>query len=586
MPLSARRQERQRHWVIRPADERRNELAKELKVSPLLAQLLVNREIIDSTTARAFLNPRLTELIEPEKMPGVTSAVEIIKRTIETADKITVYGDYDVDGITGVTILWQVLTMLGAKVDYYIPHRIDEGYGLNEKAIKALAKAGSKLLITVDCGANATGCAELAQKLGIKLIITDHHQLAPELPNAAALVHPGLDQSYANQDSAGSMVAFKLAWAIANRFNNGRRLSGRLRDFMINAVSLAAMGTVADVVDLRGENRILTSCGLKALGQCGLCGVAALIDSANLTGERLSTYHIGYRLAPMLNAAGRMGHARLAVELLTTDNETLAGQIAEYLKDQNTQRQKCERKIFKQACKIIAATGLDEPAGKTVVLSSDDWHSGVMGIVASRIVDKFNRPTIMINTSGIDNGGSAQGSGRSIPGFDIFKAIAACSQHLIRFGGHKMAAGIRIKPEKVEQFAADFESYARQNLSSADCTPKMHIDAVAPLSAFGHHIVEQLQMLEPFGQGNPQPLFAADGVSIAMPPRCCGANGAHLQLVVTDHTSTIRCIGFGMGKLEKKLLENEFFDIAFRPQLNNYNGNTNVELVLEDIRFE
>ncbi|GAH17734.1 unnamed protein product, partial [marine sediment metagenome] len=251
-----------------------------------------------------------------------------------------------------------------------------------------------------------TNSALLAGQLGLELIITDHHRPGPELPEAVAVVHPALQKSYPNQDSSGSMVAFKLAWAIANEFNTGRKLEPRLRDFLISATSLAAVGTVADIVDLRGENRILTSYGLKSLPQCQLCGIQALIESAGLTGRGLDSFHIGFRLAPMLNAAGRMGHARLAVELLTSDSPIRSTKIAEYLKEQNSQRQQCERKIFRQACEMIAKQGLDQPDRKSIVLASENWHTGVIGIVASRIVDKYYRLTIMINTSN----GAAQGS--------------------------------------------------------------------------------------------------------------------------------------------------------------------------------
>ncbi|MHC4706005.1 MAG: single-stranded-DNA-specific exonuclease RecJ [Planctomycetota bacterium] len=583
MRLSARTQKKL--WVIKPEDDRANQLAKSLKISPLLAQVLINRGVTDAQTGSVFLNPKLTELIQPELVPGADKAVGRIKHAIKAGEKITVYGDYDVDGITGVSILWQILTLLGANVNYYIPHRIDEGYGLNEQAIRSLAEAGTKLLITVDCGVTAFSSAELAEQLGLELVITDHHQPDPDLPRAVAVVHPALDESYTNQDSSGSMVAFKLAWAIANDFSTGKKLEPELRDFMLSATSLAAVGTIADIVDLRGENRVLTSYGLKSLPHCKLCGVQALIESANLTGRGLDSFHIGFRLAPMLNAAGRMGHARLAVELLTTDNPARATQIAEYLKGQNSRRQQCERKIFKQACEMIAEQGLDAPDRKSIVLASEDWHTGVIGIVATRIVGKFCRPTIMINTAGPESP-TAQGSARSITGFDILAAISACSKHLIDFGGHKMAAGMTIEPQRIDLFASEFEAYAQQYLSESDCAAKLHIDATAPLSGFRRETVSELQMLEPFGPGNQRPIFATKGVRLAAPPRKVGSGGEHLQLTITDNAAAVRCIGFRFGKLEKKLLDHEFFDVAYQPQLNTYNGVSNVEFVLEDVQFE
>jgi single-stranded-DNA-specific exonuclease len=575
----------QKQWAVRPPDDRSEELAISLKVSPIVAQVLINRQITDAQTGSRFLTPKLTDLIDPAQMPGIEPAVQRLKQAIEDKEKITIYGDYDVDGITGVSILWQVLTLLGANVDYYIPHRVDEGYGLNTEAIESLAKSGTRLVVSVDCGITALDSAKLAAVLGLDMIITDHHQPNPELPEAVAVVHPALNESYPNQDSAGAMVAFKLAWAVANEFNSGRRLEPRLREYMLTATSLAAMGTVADIVDLRGENRILTSFGLRALPDSKLSGIQALIETAGLTGRKLDSFHIGFRLAPMLNAAGRMGHARLAVELLTSDSPTRSMQIAEYLKQQNTQRQQRDRKIFKQACEMIVERGLNHPDRKSIVLADENWHTGVIGIVASRVVDKFYRPTIMINAADAGSG-IAQGSGRSVPGFCLLSAIKACSHHLASFGGHRMACGITIETDKIEQFTAEFEAYAKENLKQEETIARLHIDAVAPLDAFRRETVDELQLLGPFGQGNPEPVFATKGVRLASPPRRVGAGRDHLQLAITDNTTAIRCIGFGFGKLEKKLLEHEFFNVAYQPQINTYNGNSNVEFTLADIQFE
>jgi single-stranded-DNA-specific exonuclease len=588
-------------WAICPPSPDAKQLAAALKVSPLLAQILINRGVSDAGEASQFLRPKLADLIRPEKMPGVQNALPVILRAIEEKQKITVYGDYDVDGITGTAILWHLFGLLGADADFYIPHRIDEGYGLNTDAVRLLAKNGTKLLITVDCGINADDSAKLAKKLNVGLIITDHHQPAATLPAASAIVHPALDPTYPNQDSAGSLVAFKLAWALANKINGETKLDPTLRNFFINATSLAAMGTIADVVSLRGENRILASFGLKTLPESSLPGIAALIETAGLAGETIDSFHIGFRLAPMLNAAGRMGHARLAVELLTTDKPARAKEIAEYLKSQNTQRQQIEKKIFKAACEIIKQKGLNSPDRKTIVLADDNWHTGIIGIVASRIVDKFNKPAILINSSPVaslpDRPEStegepaekdeklAQGSARSVPGFDILAAIAACSNHLAGFGGHKMAAGLKIEPEKIERFADSIEKYAQQN-TTAPFTATLHIDVDSALSELSPALIKEMQMLEPFGQGNPQPLFATKAVRLCSPPRKCGANGDHLQLAITDNKKSIRCVGFRFAPFEKKLLEHDCFHVAYHPQINTYNGSSSVELVLADIQFD
>ncbi len=594
-------QRHKKEWIIKPPDDRCQELARSLKVSPLIAQVLINRGIATYEQGNIFLRPKLTELIDPDCMPGIKPAVEQIKAALKNREKITIYGDYDVDGITGVSILWQVLRLLGGDVDYYIPHRIDEGYGLNIEAIETLAKSGTKVLITVDCGITAFESAELAETLGIKLIITDHHEIIEQdgdkshsLPRACAIVHPSLDKSYPNQDSAGAMVAFKLAWAIANAFSSGVRLQPQIREFMLSATSLAAMGTIADIVDLRGENRVLTSFGLKALPESKLSGIQALLETLGLTGQKLDSFHIGFKLAPMLNAAGRMGHARLAVELLTSESHARSMQIAEYLKEQNDQRQKCERKILKEACEMIVHRNLNHPDRKSIVLAGENWHVGVIGIVASRIVDIYHRPTILLGIpSGKENADAgnteniiAQGSARSIPGFCMISGLKTCAHLLNTFGGHKMAAGVTIDSSKIEQFIEEFEAYAKENVEEKDIISKLDIEAVVPLSRFKLETVKELQMLGPFGEGNPEPVFATKGVRLATPPKRVGTNGDHLQLIISDNTATLRGIGFRFGKYEKKLLEHEFFDVAYQPQINSFNGNTNVEFNLVDIQIE
>ena len=599
MLLWAGRQKKE--WIVKPPDDSCAELASVLKVSPLTAQVLINRGITDNEQGNVFLRPKLTELIEPDRMPGIKPAVERIKAALANKEKITIYGDYDVDGITGVSILWQVLKLLGGNVDYYIPHRIDEGYGLNIEAIESLAKSGTKLLITVDCGITAFETAELATELGIELIITDHHQIIdegngnpPRVPRASVIVHPSLDKSYPNQDSAGAMVAFKLAWAIANEFSSGVRLQPEIREFMLSATSLAAMGTIADIVDLRGENRVLTSFGLKALPDSKLSGIQALLESLGLTGQKLDSFHIGFRLAPMLNAAGRMGHARLAVELLTSENLARSMQIAEYLKSQNDQRQKVERRILKEAVEMIVHRSLNHPDRKSIVLACENWHIEIIGIVASRIVDRYHRPTILLglppNKEKSDLGNSekiiAQGSARSIPGFSMISGLKACSHHLDSFGGHKMAAGVTIESEKIEQFAEDFESFAKENVKEEDIISKLEIEAIVPLNKFRLETVKELQLLGPFGEGNPEPVFATKGVRLAAHPKRVGTNGDHLQLVISDNTATLRGIGFRFGRFEKKLLEYEYFNVAYQPQINNFNGNTTVEFNLIDIQVE
>lgn len=572
-------------WHIQPSHEGASGLASSLKISPLLAQVLVNRGIESPEAGHDFLSPKLKALIRPETMPGMAGAVQRLRQALEHEEKVTIYGDYDVDGITGVSILLSLLNHLQGRVDYYIPHRLDEGYGLNVAAIRSLAAGGTQLLVTVDCGISGIEAATVANDLGMDVIITDHHQPGSELPPAAAIVHPLLETDYPNPDSAGAMVAFKLAWALADALNPGPRLPDDLRRIMLEATSLAAVGTVADVVDLRGENRILTHYGLRSLAQSHLCGVQALFASAGLTGKGVDSHDVGFKLGPMLNAAGRMGHARLAVELLSSSNERRAAEIADYLRQQNQLRQQCGRKVFKEACQVVTAQGMNRPERRSIVLGGEDWHRGVLGIVASRLVEKYYRPAIVVSRLD-DDSGLSQGSARSIPGFCMLSAIRACSEHLVSFGGHIMAAGLTLETDRVETFAEAIEAYAREALMPEDLTARLTIDAMTSLSTLSMETIQQLQRLGPFGAGNTRPVFATRGVRLISPPRRVGAQGDHLQLSITDNTQALRCIGFGMGKLEKKLQEVEAFDVAYEADINNYNGNSQVQLVLTDVQLD
>jgi single-stranded-DNA-specific exonuclease len=569
-------------WQIRPSQAGAEVLSQQLKITPLLAQVLLNRKLIEVPRAQSFLSPKLTDLIEPTRMPGLTPAVHRVLRAVTDNEKIAIYGDYDVDGITAVAILWHLLQMLGADVDYYIPHRVDEGYGLNDDAVRQLAEAGTQLMITVDCGITAVRQVGLAKSLDMDVIVTDHHQPEAVLPEADAIVHPLLDANYPNPASSGAMVAFKLAWGIAEARKQGGRIPDALRQYLLNATTLAGIGTIADVVDLRGENRVLAGYGLRAVEKSSLIGIRALVETAELGGGEVDSYDVAFKLAPMLNAAGRMGHARLAVELMTTDNQVRAIYIAQYLKEQNRLRQKCQQEIFKQAKARILQSGLNHPDRKTIVLADEGWHTGVIGIVASKVIDEFYRPTIMINTSN----GLGQGSGRSIEGFNLYGALAACAEHLVSFGGHEMAAGLKIETGKVGDFAEAFEAHAQQHLGDITLESFLDIEAETRIADFNERVMKELRSLEPFGQGNPRPMFAARGVRLIAPPRRVGVRNDHLQLSIADASGAVRCIGFGMGTLEKKLVETDTFSVAFEPQHNTYNGKTMLQFVLNDIQFE
>ncbi|MFI4912494.1 MAG: single-stranded-DNA-specific exonuclease RecJ [Sedimentisphaeraceae bacterium JB056] len=572
-----------RQWAIQEPDQNHvAQLASTLSVSKVVSQVLLNRKCVDEHTAKKFLNPRLSDLLAPEKLTGVPLAVELIIKAVSDNKKITVYGDYDVDGITSTSILWRLLTMLKADVDFYIPHRVEEGYGLNSDSIRELAENGTQLMITVDCGITAIEETKLAGELGMEVIITDHHCPGEELPKAAAIVHPMLED-YPHPGSCGAMVAFKLAWGICNAYKNkGGQIRSELKQFLLHATDFATLGTIADVMELVGENRSLTKYGLYSISQSELPGMKALIKTAGLDGKDIDSIHIAFQIAPMLNAAGRMGHSRLAVELLTSDNELRSLRIAEYLKQQNNERRKVEQQILKEATSLITASGMDHPDRRSLVLAAESWHIGVVGIVASRLLDKFYRPTILFHTQ--DD--VAKGSARSIDGFNILEAIDACSEHLIGYGGHAKAAGLSIKTEKIPEFTEAFEQYAKENIRDEHFEQSLDIDGLFTLGDFDDRTIFQLEKLGPFGNGNPRPVFASRGVRLIGRPRVIGASGDHLQFAVKDRSGSMACVGFGMANLEKKLLETDYFSIAYEPQMNEFRNVKTPQFIIKDIKFD
>ena len=583
-------------WQIAPDWPGRGALARSLRVSPIVAQLLHHRNLDDPEAARRFLQPSLSDLIEPSTLPGATAAADRICRAVRDHEKIVIYGDYDVDGLTATAILWHCLKLAGAEADFYVPHRLEEGYGLNTQAITKLIEQGAKLIITVDCGISAVEPAKVAAAAGVDLIVTDHHLIDSDLPDCHCIVHPSLPgSSYPYRELSGAGVAFKLAWLLAQRFTvadgsspntspangSGIRVSDSFREFLVSATALVGLGTVADVVPLTGENRVLAAFGLKGLANSSQPGLQALLESAGLASAKLDAYDIGFKLAPRLNAAGRMGHAQLALELLTRASPDRAARIAKYLEQQNEQRRNVEKNIFGEATDQIAQRGLDKPDARAIVLASQGWHAGVIGIVASRIVDKYHRPTVMI---AIEDG-TGQGSARSIPGFNICNGFHACAKWLDRFGGHAMAAGLGISADNIEPFTQAFSEYAQQQLTPDMLTPKLQIDAAASLEMLTEELLLDLNKLAPFGQGNPRPMFATEGCTVLDEPRCVGKTSQTLQFAVARDGTTRKCVAFRKASLLKKLAACKTVSLAYRPILNNFNGRCTVDLQIEDMQF-
>jgi single-stranded-DNA-specific exonuclease len=588
---------RARRWIVADAHGGAAELAALLKISPLIAQILLNRGLIEPADCADFLQPSLKLLHEPSTMPGLNAAAERIARSIRDREKIVVYGDYDVDGITATSILWHAIRQLGGVVEYYIPHRIEEGYGLSIDAIGQICDGGAKLIVSVDCGITALEPARVARQRGVDLIITDHHEWKtdpagnPLLPDCCGIVHPRLaGATYANPHLCGAGVAFKLAWGVGLAVSGASKVSPEFRQFLKEATALAALGTIADVVPLVGENRVLAHYGLSGLVQSRLPGIQELIASAGLEGKEIDSFHVGFLLAPRLNASGRMGHAALAVRMLTEATSEEAREAAAFLEQQNRQRQTVERQILDEALEQVAERGFDGDGEHAIVLGKAGWHPGIIGIVASRIVDRFHRPTLMIALTG-GEGGGAQGSGRSISGFHLAHALESCGEHLDAFGGHAMAAGLKMSCEKFEAFREAFCAHAKSALAAELLIPQLKIDAVAELREMTPALVTDLNRLAPFGQGNRRPVLVLRGLTVAGPPRIVGKTGEHLQFQVRTPASAtareqfMKCIAFKQARMADQLDRGVLVDVAVEPVLNEFNGRSNVELEVKDIRI-
>ena len=579
-----------KRWTIAEPDPRAAELARQLKVSVVTAQVLLNRGLADPDAARLFLQPTLKQLHDPSLLAGLDAASERIAKAVADKQKIVVYGDYDVDGITATSILWHALRTLGGDVHYYIPHRLEEGYGLNAEAVAEICDGGARLIITVDCGVTAVEPAKVAKGRCVDLIITDHHEWRvdagerPILPDCYAVVHPRLPgasgQPYPNPHLCGAGVAFKLAWGIGKAAVGAAKVSDAYRAFLLDATALAALGTIADVVPLVGENRVLAAWGLRGLEASKLTGIKMLVASAGLRGQPLDAYHVGFRLGPRLNAAGRMGHAKLAVEMMTEASPERAAEIAVFLETQNRDRQTTERAILDQAIEQAETLGGSSDDCRGLVLGGDGWHPGVVGIVASRIVERFHRPAVLVGI----NDGYCQGSGRSISGFHLARALAACGTFLDTHGGHEMAAGLKLKADRLADFRAAFCAYAADHLTVDQLRPEVKLEVSAELPQVTRGLVDDMARMGPFGQGNRRPLVCCRGVTVAGDPRRMGKESAHISLRVAQGGTVMKVVMFNAGPEMDQIRGGQRIDVAVEPQLNEYNGTVSVELRAVDVR--
>lgn len=571
-------------WEVLPPNEQADELAKALGIPVAVAQSLCHRDVTDEESARRFLEMKWSDLVDPAEMHGTVAAGKRIAQAVAANEKIVIYGDYDVDGTTSTAILHECITLAGGNVDFYVPSRMEEGYGVNADALNEILDDGAKLVVTVDCGISAADVvAEFKGRLDF--IITDHHTLSDKLPQADAVVHPALSidgKAYPNPVLCGAGVAFKVAWQAARAIEGTDRVSKKMQNFLINATALAALGTIADVVPLLGENRTIASLGMIALKQVEHVGMQAMVK-AFCRGDNVTIRDVGFGIAPRINAAGRMGHASTAIKLMMTDSPEQAAAIAKELDKLNEQRKVVEREITEQAVELVKSGGLDSPDHKIIVLHDDAWHSGVIGIVAARLMDRFSKPVVMI---AVDENGQGQGSARSIDGFHIANAFTACSQWLISNGGHAKAAGLKIDMNNIDSFVETLSKYAVDNFSDDMLLPKLPIDAEAKLYELATmSAARTVNAMEPFGSCNAQPYFLMRNCKVVGRPKRMGRNGATLGLTLTQNDSQpVRGVGFFMGDCADFLETQRDVDVVVTPTLNTFNGSTNIEFLLKDIR--
>ena len=545
-------------------------LCDEILLPEPICRLLASRGHVPAESAKRYLRPRLDQLLPPEQLLDLGRAVDRIVRAIRAGETILVHGDYDVDGISSTTLLTKSFRMLGAKVVPFIPRRITDGYDLTEAGVRAAQEAGATVVVTCDCGTSAVAPVRTLQAAGIDVIISDHHLPGGDLPNAYAILNPkrpGCGSE--DKDLAAVGVAFKLALAVT------RALGGN-ENAVFGMLDLVALATIADIAPLRGENRVFARYGLKMLAETQNLGLRALIRSAGLEGKPLTAGRVGYILAPRLNAVGRLGHALRGVELLTAQSEHEANVIARELEELNTKRQEIDRATLEQARRRVLALDLEETFG--IVLAEEGWHPGVIGIVASRIVEEFGRPTILIALDG-DEG---KGSGRSISRFDLHAGIGGCRHLLKRFGGHRSAAGVTIARDRVDEFARCFNEAARAALSPDDLVPEIRIDLEVALADLTPGFESLLRHLEPCGIGNPSPMLLTRGVRLAAAPRIVGQGGLKLRLQ-TDH-EPLEALGWSLGHRIGEIDVNRPLDIAFRLERDEYQGVSRLQAKLADFR--
>ena len=574
-------------WILPPAPrDAAAALAGALNLHPLAALLLARRGILDADAGRRFLRPDPTQMHEPDLLPGVEAAAERLSAAVGAREPIAVYGDYDVDGICGTALLLGLLRAAGGDARPYLPDRRTEGYGFHPDAVRRLAADGVKVICTVDHGSRAVEEIALARSLGVDVIVTDHHLPGDgPVPEAVAIVNPRsacAGVPYPFPELCGAGVAFKLAWATARRLSGGRRVSEPLRQYLTESLALVALATVADVVPLVDENRVAVVYGLALLRRSPSPGIRALMTAARLDDREPTVEDVAFRLAPRLNAAGRMGDAGRALELLGTTDPERALSLARELESENRARKEVERRVLADARTRVRLDGAGRPPD-AVVVAGEGWHPGVVGIVAARLAGEFHRPAVVVAL----DGETGRGSARTVNGFHLERALAACGSHLMAHGGHAAAAGIEVHRDRIDGFAAAFAREASTHMRDNDRRRKIALDAVVPLDHLDTALLRDLERLAPHGQGNPAPLLASADLRVAGKPRPMGKTGSHVSFVVRDASgASHRAVWFdGAARLEETLAaDGGRLCLVYRPEADRWRGGGEIQLMVQDAR--
>ena len=569
-------------WILHQSDPELVALfSKHLPISSRLAALMVNRGIEDLDEAKQFVSGSLKDLPSPFLMKDMKKAVDRLVVAIERRESITVYGDYDVDGVTATSCLLNFFRELGVPAGYHIPHRLKEGYGLHVEALKEIHQKGGRVVITADCGISNVNEAIAASQLGIDLIITDHHIVPPDLPEAHAVLNPlRKDSDYPDLNLAGVGVVFHLMMALRARLRQIGYFENRHEPNLKHYLDLVALGTIADLVPLRGVNHILVKEGLKVLSERQRVGLRSLIVVSEITKEQLGTYEVAFQLAPRLNAGGRVASAEIGVKLLTTDDEEEALRLSQTLDSENKKRRFLQEEILHQAVSQIEKAGYDQ-ARRSFVLSSPTWHPGVIGIVASKLVEKYHRPACLIaEQEAVGTVSLARGSARGIPALHLLDAFRELKDHFVNFGGHKAAAGFSIERQHIGSFREAFEKLVSQRLSEEDFIPKIKVDMKIAMDEVDQGLLTEIDQLAPFGMGNPEPIFISDGFKVS---HFSVVGKSHLKLRLEGRSCIREAIGFQMAQFFSDAAKIKA--VLYTPSVNEWQGRRSIQLKLKQVSF-